>query len=146
MRDSGLPVRDGKRPGTYLLEQFRADYGHALDLAREMAASSGLALNRRMRVESEFYELVPLANVRRGMTMLVRPFARLAVIVVPVPKMWKNGKCPGNVSASDMSPITSHCEAIATRFRCVSMTPLGKPVVPLEQRMTATSSHAAERY
>jgi DNA helicase-2/ATP-dependent DNA helicase PcrA len=71
MREKGLPVRDGKRPGTFLLELFRADYGDGLDLARSMATTSGLALNRRMRIGSEIYDLVPLANVRRGMTMLV---------------------------------------------------------------------------
>ena len=32
-----------------------------------------------------------------------------------------------------------NCCALATRLRCVSITPLGKPVVPLEQGSRATS-------
>ncbi len=71
LRDSGLPVRDGARSDTFLLELFRSDYEEALELARSISATSGLVLNRRMRIASEFYDLMPIANLRVGMTVLI---------------------------------------------------------------------------
>src|SRR5438067_180042 len=49
--------------------------------------------------------------------------------------MWKNGKAAMTMSCSpkpSKSFMPSNCWRFATRLRCVSMTPLGKPVVPLE--------------
>jgi DNA helicase-2/ATP-dependent DNA helicase PcrA len=71
LRDGGFPVRDGKRAGTYLLELFRSEYVDALNLARSIAEASGLSINRRARIDSSFYELAPISNLRPGMTVLV---------------------------------------------------------------------------
>src|SRR5438093_1261989 len=53
--------------------------------------------------------------------------------------MWKNGS-----TAMMRSSLATWCPAtvwtrLATRFRCVSITPLGNPVVPLEYGSTARS-------
>jgi DNA helicase-2/ATP-dependent DNA helicase PcrA len=82
LRDSGHAIREGVRPDTFLLELFRTDYEAALDAARSIASTSGLALNRRMRVGSEIYDLMPLANLRLGMTVLVEGLAGLEEAVV----------------------------------------------------------------
>src|SRR6478672_8736426 len=46
--------------------------------------------------------------------------------------MWKNGSTAITRSLSSMSRTGSNWQRFATRLRCVSMTPLGSPVVPLE--------------
>src|SRR5881396_245222 len=56
--------------------------------------------------------------------------------------MWKNGKAAMTMSCSpkpSKSFMPSNCWRFATRLRCVSMTPLGKPVVPLEYGSATTS-------
>jgi DNA helicase-2/ATP-dependent DNA helicase PcrA len=71
LEEAGIPVRAGKREGTYLYEAFRTDYTAALDLARSVAEAGGLTLNRRMAVGSEIYDFTPLSHLRVGMTVLV---------------------------------------------------------------------------
>ena len=44
------------------------------------------------------------------------------------------------MSSSSIAPIAANWQALATRLWWVSWTPFGSPVVPLEQRMAATSS------
>src|ERR1044071_10055910 len=57
--------------------------------------------------------------------------------------MWKNGSpalpaAPGMITSPWLTDsIARHCEMM---LRCVSMTPLGNPVVPLEYGITATAS------
>ena len=46
--------------------------------------------------------------------------------------MWKNGSTAITRSSSEMVRTGSYWQRFATRLRWVSMTPLGRPVVPLE--------------
>src|SRR3972149_380977 len=60
--------------------------------------------------------------------------------------MWKYGSTARMVSCS-VKPskfcMPRHWQRLATRFSCVSMTPLGRPVVPLEYGSTTTSRRAS---
>ncbi len=71
LRERGLPVREGRTPGRYLLEVFRTDYTAALEIARSIADAGALTVRRRMAVEGTFYELMPLSHLRVGMGVLV---------------------------------------------------------------------------
>ena len=46
--------------------------------------------------------------------------------------MWKKGSVAAVTSCSVVPSTGPISSCMATRFRCVSMTPLGAPVVPLE--------------
>ena len=46
--------------------------------------------------------------------------------------MWNIGSTQISVSFSQSCPAPLICERFATRLRCVSITPLQTPVVPLE--------------
>ena len=37
MIERGIPVKPGRREGTYLLEAFRSDYAEAVEIARSAA-------------------------------------------------------------------------------------------------------------
>ncbi|VXB72337.1 hypothetical protein MICRO8M_50088 [Microbacterium sp. 8M] len=52
--------------------------------------------------------------------------------------MWKNGSTARTRSSSFRSIEIVLCATFAMRLRCVSMTPLGRPVVPDEYGSTAT--------
>ena len=55
--------------------------------------------------------------------------------------MWKKGRKQMSVSPpSRRCPAPSACRTFATRLRCVSITPFGSPVVPLEYGSATTSS------
>src|ERR671936_415680 len=56
--------------------------------------------------------------------------------------MWKNGSTAMTRSPSRIATASSW-QMFATRFRCVSITPLGSPVVPLEYGSATTSSAGA---
>ncbi len=68
---SGLAVRRGARPGTYRFETSRSGFRDALALARSAAEAGGLDIRRRIQVGSVVYELMPIANLRPGMQVLV---------------------------------------------------------------------------
>jgi hypothetical protein len=53
--------------------------------------------------------------------------------------MWKNGSRPTSTSSAPIRWIARTCSMFATRLRCVSITPLETPVVPLENGRTASS-------
>ncbi len=46
--------------------------------------------------------------------------------------MWKNGSTAITRSRSSIVRMGSYWQRLATRLRCVSITPFGNPVVPLE--------------
>ena len=54
--------------------------------------------------------------------------------------MWKNGSTARMRVWPPIRMIGSDCTMLATRLRCVSITPLALPVVPEEYGSTATSS------
>src|SRR5215207_2653223 len=53
--------------------------------------------------------------------------------------MWKNGKTPTSTSSPEIRCTERICSMLATRLRCVSITPFDSPVVPLENGSAATS-------
>ena len=52
--------------------------------------------------------------------------------------MWKYGRKASVTSPGRMPTTAAVCSTFATRFRCVSNTPLGSPVVPEEYGITTT--------
>jgi DNA helicase-2/ATP-dependent DNA helicase PcrA len=71
MIDRGIPVKQGRRDGTFLLEASRTDYADAVELARAAADAGSLTVRRRMAVGGEIYDFTPLAHLRPGMTVVV---------------------------------------------------------------------------
>jgi DNA helicase-2/ATP-dependent DNA helicase PcrA len=69
---AGLPVRPGKRPGTFRVEVSRKNYREALEFAYEMAGATGLDIQRRAAIGGKIYPFVPLSHLREGMKVLVR--------------------------------------------------------------------------
>jgi DNA helicase II / ATP-dependent DNA helicase PcrA len=67
---AGFPVRQGKS-ASQRVEIVRNDYREALGLAHELAAAGDMEIRRRMALAGSVYDLVPLANLRPGMHMLV---------------------------------------------------------------------------
>jgi hypothetical protein len=58
--------------------------------------------------------------------------------------MWKSGSAPISVSWAVTGCWTVDCRMLATRLRWVSITPLGRPVVPLEDvGVRAREDHVA---
>ena len=53
--------------------------------------------------------------------------------------MWKKGSVAAVTSFSEVPSSGPMSSCMATRFRCVSITPLGAPVVPLEYGSATTS-------
>ena len=53
--------------------------------------------------------------------------------------MWKNGSTPISVSSLSIRCSARVCSMLATRLRCVSITPFDRPVVPEENGSTARS-------
>src|ERR671936_194558 len=54
--------------------------------------------------------------------------------------MWKNGRTPTTVSSWVTGCWAVDCRMLATRLRWLSITPLGRPVVPLEYGSATRSS------
>ena len=71
IRDAGYSVREGRKPGSWRFETSRADYREALHLARAVAEVAGLDIRSRISVAGAIYELLPLASVHPGMSVLV---------------------------------------------------------------------------
>ena len=63
--------------------------------------------------------------------------------------MWNSGRCTSStssaVSVTDSPGLTTNCARLVVRFWCVSMTPLDRPVVPLEYGSAARSSMGSIR-
>jgi DNA helicase-2/ATP-dependent DNA helicase PcrA len=71
LSDAGFRVRAGKGD-SYRVETSRRDYIEALTLAHEIAAAGGMEIRRRMVVgDDQILDVVPLANLRPGMTVMV---------------------------------------------------------------------------
>jgi DNA helicase-2/ATP-dependent DNA helicase PcrA len=82
MVERGIPVKPGRREGTYLLEAFRTDYADAVEIARSAADAGSLTVRRRMAVGDEIYDFTPLSHLRPGMTVLVEERGAWAEVVV----------------------------------------------------------------
>ncbi|HWJ97543.1 MAG TPA: UvrD-helicase domain-containing protein [Acidimicrobiales bacterium] len=70
LREAGFPARDGKRPGTFLLELYRSSFVEALETANAIAFAGGLDVRRRASVAGHIWDLQPLSHLRPGMEML----------------------------------------------------------------------------
>ncbi len=82
LRERGLPVREGRSAGRYLLELFRTDYTEAVKIARAVADAGGLQVRRRIAVDKNLYEFTPLSHLRVGMSVLVEGQGGLEEAVV----------------------------------------------------------------
>jgi DNA helicase II / ATP-dependent DNA helicase PcrA len=67
---AGFAVRHGKS-ASVRIETARNSYPDALELAHELAAAGGMELRRRMAIGGAIYDLMPLANLRPGMRVVV---------------------------------------------------------------------------
>ncbi|MGD9702003.1 MAG: UvrD-helicase domain-containing protein [Acidimicrobiia bacterium] len=68
--------------GSVRYETARTDYTEIIELARAFADAGGLAIRRSMAVGRQAFDLMPLAHLRPGMTVLVR--AGDDLVAVPV--------------------------------------------------------------
>ncbi len=67
---AGIRLRAGKS-SSLRFETVRRSYAEALRLATEVAEAGGLEIRRRMAFEGEILDLQPIANLRRGMQVVV---------------------------------------------------------------------------
>jgi DNA helicase-2/ATP-dependent DNA helicase PcrA len=79
---AGYSVRPGRVAGSVRLETSRKSYPEAVLFANQAAARGGVSLRRRMMVDGVTYELMPIANLRAGMPVLVRDGDRVVERVV----------------------------------------------------------------
>jgi DNA helicase-2/ATP-dependent DNA helicase PcrA len=70
LRAAGFSVRAGNHESVRV-ETSRRDYVDAISFARSMAASGGLALNRRARIAGRLWSFMPLSHLHVGMQVLV---------------------------------------------------------------------------
>jgi ATP-dependent DNA helicase UvrD/PcrA len=68
---AGHRLRAAKGVSARRFESSRKDYRDAITLAKAIALSGGIDLRRRMAVGAHVYDLMPLAHLRAGMTLLV---------------------------------------------------------------------------
>jgi DNA helicase-2/ATP-dependent DNA helicase PcrA len=68
---AGLPVREGRRPGTYQLEVMRRSYPEALALANAVALAGDLTVRRRAQLAGSTWTMMPISHLRPGMEVLV---------------------------------------------------------------------------
>ena len=71
LREGGIRVTSGRRPGTCLFEVQRKDFAEALAIANRAALVSGLDLRRRANLGGDLYDLVPLSHLRPGMEVVL---------------------------------------------------------------------------
>lgn len=76
------------------------------------------------------------------MQTIFPPRLRNWAMTTTMPKMWKKGRSPRTVPRKgwDLKVSCKSMHSCDTMFWCVSMTPFGKPVVPLEYGIAHTSS------
>jgi len=67
---AGFSVRPGRKGG-HRVETCRRDYAEALAFAKAMASAADLEIRRRAQIGDAVYDLMPLANLRPGMEVLV---------------------------------------------------------------------------
>jgi DNA helicase-2/ATP-dependent DNA helicase PcrA len=68
---AGLPVRAGRRPGTFLLEVMRRSYAEALSVANTVALAGDLTVRRRAKLAGVIWTMMPISHLRPGMQVLV---------------------------------------------------------------------------
>ena len=71
LTEAGFPIRAGKLPGTYRFETARASYREAVGLAQAAAEAGGLELRRRVQIDGEIYDFMPLSHLHPGMRLLL---------------------------------------------------------------------------
>ena len=69
---------------------------------------------------------------KRGSVTVVTPSLSMKFMRICSPYTWKYGRTATTTSSASEVTMAVPCTKFATRFRCVSITPLGFPVVPLE--------------
>ena len=77
---------------------------------------------------------------KRDMVTSVAPWRRVAFSTMIRPKAWWNGGTASTFSPASRGATVLVWSTLAIMFRCVSSTPLGKPVLPLECRTVTTSA------
>ncbi|MCB1000795.1 MAG: ATP-binding domain-containing protein [Acidimicrobiales bacterium] len=77
LRAAGFAVRPGKGPGQRF-ETTRTSYRNALVLARSVADAGRMTLRRRMSIDGEVVDLMPISHVRVGMSVFVEQNGRFA--------------------------------------------------------------------
>ena len=70
LRSADLPVRPGRRPGTFLLEVFRTSFGETLQLVNAIGLVSGVEVRQRANIAGQIWDLMPLSHLRPGMEVL----------------------------------------------------------------------------
>ena len=68
----------------------------------------------------------------RGIVTIVAPVCSVALAMQPNPVAWKNGATPSTRPPAPKGTTASCCMTLATQARWVSITPFGRPLVPLE--------------
>src|SRR5262245_50620752 len=77
---------------------------------------------------------------KRVMTSSVAPADSGTLSTPDMPPLWNMGMAPSATSAPGSKAYQrANCSVLVTMLRCVSMAPLGTPVVPPVYRRTATS-------
>jgi DNA helicase-2/ATP-dependent DNA helicase PcrA len=76
LRAAGHGVRAGKGPNQRF-ETSRKSYREALALARSVADAGGMTLRRRISIDGEVVDLMPISHVRVGMAVFVEHDGRL---------------------------------------------------------------------
>ena len=68
------------------------------------------------------------------------PFCQVTRVVMFKPPMWNSGAMTSEMSSRWTSTVCSMLVLFHQMLPCVSIAPLGRPVVPLVYMMMATSS------
>ena len=69
---AGFAVRRGRVAGSARVETARTDYVAALELARSVASAGGMSIRRRMMLDGDVYDFMPLSHLLPGTTVVVR--------------------------------------------------------------------------
>jgi DNA helicase II / ATP-dependent DNA helicase PcrA len=68
--EQGLPVRSNGKGG-YRIEMSRKNYPEALEMAKKIAELGNMEIQRRAQFKRKMYQIMPLANLRPGMVVLL---------------------------------------------------------------------------
>ena len=77
------------------------------------------------------------ASIGFGWKTTVEPSSSGSHIVPVKPNEWKNGRTPMNTSLCSAGKACASESTLANTLACVSITPLGTPVLPLEKMIVA---------
>ena len=72
------------------------------------------------------------SSSKRGSATIVPPRCSHSSRISTMPRMWKNGATASTRPSGSPAETALAWVSCATRLRCVSITPLGSPLVPLE--------------